>query len=159
MSVYSTLDSLYYIEHFACVDFTEFLFLHHPFNQTGLGFTRYTWSRSRSQCVMVSFNKPVAGTDDDDDEEAVDAAVDKTGHPRDAGACDVDDDDSVTRHAHRHQLRHVSCGNVPGSAGLMFSRASVPPRFAERSFYREVAVFTKAKHRDGDVDVASLASH
>jgi len=26
----------YYIEHFACVDFTEFLFLHYPFNQTVL---------------------------------------------------------------------------------------------------------------------------
>ena len=49
------LDSLYYIGHFACVDFAEFQFLHNPFNQTGLGFlglTRHVWSRS--QCVMVS---------------------------------------------------------------------------------------------------------
>ena len=31
-----TLDSSYYSEHFACVDFTEFLFLRYPFNRTGL---------------------------------------------------------------------------------------------------------------------------
>jgi len=34
-------DSSHYIEHFACVDFTEFLFLPYPFNRTsfGLGLT------------------------------------------------------------------------------------------------------------------------
>jgi len=31
------LDSSHYIEHFACVDFTEFLFPPYPFNRTGLG--------------------------------------------------------------------------------------------------------------------------
>jgi len=71
-SVYR-LDSSHYMEHFACVDFTEFLFLPHPFNRTGLGLivfglglTRHVWSRSRSRshslwsrsqsrshCVMV----------------------------------------------------------------------------------------------------------
>ena len=68
------LDSSHYIEHFACVDFTEFLFLPYVFNRTGLGLslglivfglglTRHVWSRSRSRshslwsrshCVMVS---------------------------------------------------------------------------------------------------------
>jgi len=72
------LDSSHYIEHFACVDFTEFLSLPYPFNRTGLGLglivfglglTRHVWSRSpsrsrshslwsrsqsRSHCVMVS---------------------------------------------------------------------------------------------------------
>ena len=31
------LDSSHYIEHFACVDFTQFLFLPYSFNLTGLG--------------------------------------------------------------------------------------------------------------------------
>ena len=52
------LDSSHYIEHFACVDFTEFLFLPYSFNWTGLGLglivfglglTRHVWSRSRSR--------------------------------------------------------------------------------------------------------------
>ena len=52
------LDSSHYIEHFACVDFTEFLFLPYSFNRTGLslglivfglGLTRHVWSRSRSR--------------------------------------------------------------------------------------------------------------
>jgi len=55
------LDSSHYIEHFACVDFNEFLFLPYPFDRTGLGLglivvglglTRHVWSRSHS--VMVS---------------------------------------------------------------------------------------------------------
>jgi len=67
------LDSSHYIEHFACVDFTEFLFLLYPFNRTGLGLivfglglTRHVWSRSRSHslwsrshCVMVSLTSLV----------------------------------------------------------------------------------------------------
>ena len=66
----------HYIEHFACVDFTEFLFPPYSFNRTGLGLglivfglglTRHVWSRSRyrshslwawswsqSHCVVVS---------------------------------------------------------------------------------------------------------
>ena len=68
------LDSSHYIEHFACVGFTEFLFLPYSFNRTGLGLglivfglglTRHVWSRSRSHslwsrsrsrshCVVVS---------------------------------------------------------------------------------------------------------
>ena len=52
------LDSSHYIEHFACVDFTEFLFLPYSFNRTGLslglivfglGLTSHVWSRSRSR--------------------------------------------------------------------------------------------------------------
>ena len=54
------LDSSHYIEHFACVDLTEFLFLPYSFNRTGLslglclivfglGLTRHVWSRSRSR--------------------------------------------------------------------------------------------------------------
>jgi len=52
------LDSSHYIEHFACVDFTEFLFLPYAFNRTGLGLglivfglglTRHVWFRSRSR--------------------------------------------------------------------------------------------------------------
>ena len=41
--IVSRLDSSYFIEHVACVDFTELLFLHYPFNQTGLGLT-VLWS-------------------------------------------------------------------------------------------------------------------
>ena len=70
------LDASHYIEHFACVDFTEFLFLPYSFSRTGLGLglivfglglTRHVWSRSRSRshslwswsqsrshCVVVS---------------------------------------------------------------------------------------------------------
>ena len=61
------LYSSHYTEHFACVDFIEFLFLPYSFNRTGLGFglivfglgiTRHVWSRSwsqsRSHCVVVS---------------------------------------------------------------------------------------------------------
>ena len=36
-SLVCRLDSSHYIEHFACVDFTEFLFLPYLFNRTGLG--------------------------------------------------------------------------------------------------------------------------
>ena len=69
------LDSSHYIEHFACVDFTEFLFLPYSFNRTGLGLivfglglTRHVWSRSRSHslwswsqshCVVVSLTSLV----------------------------------------------------------------------------------------------------
>ena len=63
------LDSSHYIEHFACVDFTDFLFLVYPFDRTGLGLTvfglgltRHVWSRSRSRshCVMVSLTSLVS---------------------------------------------------------------------------------------------------
>ena len=55
------LDSSYYIAHCACVDFTAFLFLQYPFNQTGhivcdIGVTRHHWSRTH--CVNSLTNKP-----------------------------------------------------------------------------------------------------
>ena len=72
------LDSSHYIEYFACVAFTEFLFLPYSFNRTGLGLivfglglTRHVWSRSRSHslwswsqsrshCVVVSLTSLVS---------------------------------------------------------------------------------------------------
>ena len=44
-----------YMEHFACFDFTEFLFLNYPFNQTGsvsVNWPHNFWYRSHKVCVI-----------------------------------------------------------------------------------------------------------
>jgi len=43
------LNSSYYIGNFACVDFTEFSFLHCPFNQTGFGLGLIVFGRGLTE--------------------------------------------------------------------------------------------------------------